>query len=87
MGLSDFNSSYLNKILEKNSKEQKPIFLLVNFNVNLMNYNAHNPANDFLDSLASNSFTPLILQLTRIASHSNTLIDNISSNIIGADIK
>ena len=38
--------------------------------------------NEFLDSLASNSFFPLILQATRIASHSNTLIDNIFSSII-----
>ena len=87
MGLSDFNSSYLNKILEKNSKEQKSILLLLNFNVNLMNYNARNPADEFLDSLVSNSFIPLILQPTRITSHSNTLIDNIFSNIIDADIK
>ena len=40
----------------------------------------------FLDSLASNSFMPLILQPTRITSHSNTLIDNIFSNVIDPDI-
>ena len=51
-----------------------------------MNYNYHNPTNEFLDSLASNSFIPLILQPTRITSHSNTLIDNIFSNIIDPDI-
>ena len=37
-------------------------------------------------SLASNSFIPLILQPTRIASHTNTLIDNIFSNVIDPDI-
>ena len=36
--------------------------------------------------LASNSFIPLILQPTRITSHSNTLIDNIFSNVIEPDI-
>ena len=41
---------------------------------------------NFLDSLASNSFIPLILQPTRITSHSNTLIGNIFSNVIGPDI-
>ena len=41
---------------------------------------------EFLDSLASNSFIPLILQPTRITSHSNTLIDNIFSNVIDPDI-
>ena len=36
--------------------------------------------------LASNSFIPLILQPTRITSHSNTLIDNIFSNVFDPDI-
>ena len=77
MALTDFNSNYLNKLLENISKEQKSIFLLGDFNVNLLNYNEHNQTNKFLDSIASNSFIPLILKPTRITSHSNTLIDNI----------
>ena len=86
MDLTDFNCNYLNKLLENISKEQKSIFLLGDFNVNLLNYNEHNQTNEFLDSLASNSFIPLILQPTRITSHSNTLIDNIFSNFIDPDI-
>ena len=96
MDLNDFNCNYLNKLLENISKEQKSVFLIGNFNVNLLNYNEHNQTNEFLDSLASNSFIPLILQptriashsntLTRIASHSNTLVDNIFSDVIDPDI-
>ena len=86
MDLTDFNCNYLNKLLENISKEQKSIFLLGDFNVNLLNYNEHNQTNEFLDSLASNSFIPLILQPTRITSHSNTLIGNIFSNVIDPDI-
>ena len=77
MDLTDFNYNYFNKLLESISKEQKSIFLLGDFNVNLLNYNEHNQTNEFLDSIASNSFIPLILQPTRINSHSNALIDNI----------
>ena len=84
--LTDFDYNYLNKLLENISKVQKSIFLLGNFNVNLQNYNEHNQTNEFLDSLASNSFISLILQPTRITSHSNTLIDNIFSNAIDPDI-
>ena len=51
-----------------------------------MNYNEHNQTNEFLDSLASNSFIPLILQPTRVTSHSNNLIDNIISNVIDPDV-
>ena len=86
MDLTDFNCNYLNKLLENISKEQKSVFLLGGFNVNLLNYNEHNQTNEFLDSLASNSFIPLILQATRITSHSNTRIDNIFSNVIDPDI-
>ena len=81
MDLTDFNCNYLNKLLENISKEQKSIFLLGDFNVNLLNYNEYNQTNEFLDSLASKSFITLILQPTRITSHSNTLIDNIFSNV------
>ena len=87
MDLTDFNCNYLNKLLENISKEQKSIFLLGDFNVNLLNYNEHNQTNRFVDSLASNSFIPLILQQTRITSHYNTVIDNIFSNVIDPDIK
>ena len=86
MDLADFNYNYLNKLLDNISKEQKSIFLLGDFNVNLLNYNEHNQTNECLDSLASNSFIPLILQPTRITSHSNSLIDNIFSNVIDPDI-
>ena len=86
MDLADFNCNYLNKLLENISKEQKPIFLLGDYNVNLLNYNEPNQTNEFLDSLASNSFIPLILQPTRITSHSNTLIGNVFSNVIDPDI-
>ena len=86
MERTDFNSNYLNKLLENISKEQKSIFLVGDFNVNLLNYSEHNPINEFLDSLASNSFIPLILSPTRISSCSNTLTDNIFSRIIDPDI-
>ena len=62
--LTDFNSNYLNKLLENISKEQ--IFLIGDFNVNLLNYDEHNQTNELLDSPASNSFRPLIIQPTRI---------------------
>ena len=86
MDLTNFNCNYLNKLLENISKEQKSFFLLGVFNVNFLNYNEHNQTNEFLGSLASNSFVPLILQPTRITSHSNTLTDNIFSNVIDPDI-
>ena len=45
MDLTDFNCNNLNKLLENISKEQKSVFLLRDFNVNLLNYNEQNQAN------------------------------------------
>ena len=58
MDVLEFNN-HLNHMLEKVSKEQKQIFLLKDFNINLLNYNVHHPTNDFLDSLASNCIIPV----------------------------
>ena len=49
MDLTDLDSSYLNKLLENICKEQKSIFLLGDFIVDLLNYSEHNPTNEFLD--------------------------------------
>ena len=80
MDVLDFNS-LINQLLDKISNEQKQFFLLGDFNINLLNYTEHQPTNEFLDSLASNSIIPYILQLTRITSHSKTLTDNVFSNV------
>ena len=40
------------------------------FNINLLNYNAHQPTNEFLDSLHSNSIIPYILQPASLTSNS-----------------
>ena len=80
MDLTNFNCNYQNKLFKK----QNSVFLLGDYNPR--NYNEHNQKNDFLDSLASKLFIPLILQPTRIIGHSNTLIDNIFSNVIDSDV-
>ena len=86
MDLTDFNCNYLKKLLQNISKEQKSLFLLGDFNVNLLNYNKHKQTKEFLDSLSSILFILLILEPTRITNHSNTLIDNIFSNVINLDM-
>ena len=51
-----------------------------------MHYNQNKPTNDFLDSFASNSYLPYIIQPSRHTSHSRNLIDHIFSNVISNDI-
>ena len=82
MDLLDLNS-LIYQLLDQISKEQKQI--LGDFNINLLNYNEHQPTNEFLDSLASNSIIPYILQPARLTSHSKTFIDNIFSNVLSCE--
>ena len=52
----------------------------------LMHYIEDKSKNEFLDSLASNSYLPFIIQSNRHTCHFRTLIDNILSNVILKDI-
>ena len=45
MDLDEFNDNYLNTLLDKISKENKSVFLLGDFNVNLLKYDKHAPRN------------------------------------------
>lgn len=53
MDLHVFDESFLNKLLQKASTEQKSVYLLGDLNVNLINYNNHTLTNEFPDSLES----------------------------------
>ena len=86
MKLNEFNAFYLKGLLDKLSKENKIVFLLGNFNINLLNYAQDTSTNVFLDSLSSHLFLPHILQPIRVRGNSKTLIDNIFSNAISPNI-
>ena len=58
MDINEFNSDYLNPLLDKLSKEKKPVFQLGNYNVAPSKYEQHTPTNEFLDTLASSMIFP-----------------------------
>ena len=66
----------------KISRENKVCYLMGDFNLNLMNYQSSPKTGEFLDSIYSNMFYPLISRPTRITSYTATLIDNIFTNNI-----
>ena len=74
---------HLNPLLDKMSNKSKSIFLLDDFNVDLLKYDHHIPTNEFFDSLSSYMFLPHIIQPTRVSNNSKSLIDNMFSNIVG----
>ena len=69
-------------MLEKLNKENsKKVFLLGDFDIDLLQCETSELVNNFADTLSSNFRSPLILLPTRISNSSSTLIDNIFSNL------
>ena len=56
---------YMDKIMSKISKESKLVFVMGDFNVNLLNYESHNETNDFINTMVSHYLLPHILHPTR----------------------
>ena len=79
---SDLSSfiNYLTSTLQKVQKENKVLFIMGDFNINLFNYDSHTETNDFLNLMISHYLLPHILHPTRVTNHSATIIDNIFSN-------
>ena len=56
------------------------------FNIDLLNYDTHFPTKGFINSFLSNHFLPCSNHPTRISDCSSTIIDNIFTNIVDAQI-
>ena len=63
------------------------MYLVGDFNINLLNADTHCKTDDFLNVLFSNNMYPLITKPTRISSTSATLIDNIFTNVCSDQFK
>ena len=58
MDLNEFIDKYVNKLLDNITRENKTTFLIGDFNIDLLKYESHTSANEFLDSLSSNMILP-----------------------------
>lgn len=79
VSVTEFNNS-INHTLSTISFENKLSYLMGDFNINILNSDSHQPTNDFINLMTSNSLYPLISKPTRITNSSATLIDNIFTN-------
>ena len=80
--IDEFNTNYLRPLLQKLSKESsKNIFLLGDFNIDLLKFNSCSSVRNFLDELSSRYFMPQIFLPSRITRSTKTLIDNMFCNI------
>ena len=62
------------------NKENKIVYLLGDYNIDLLKTECHRPTSDFVEILFSNSLFPLITKPTRITNETATIIDNIFTN-------
>ena len=76
----------LNDILSHISKDNKQCYVMGDFNLDLLQYNHHTPTQEFIDTLFSFAFIPLISNPTRLTSYSATLIDNIFTNNLSQNV-
>ena len=77
--VKEFNEG-LSNTLEKISREKKIIYLMGDFNINLLDIENHIPSSEFIELLYSYGLYPMITKPTRMQNNSATLIDNIFHN-------
>ena len=86
MDAREFNDTFLQITLEKLSYENKDIILMGDFNIDILKYDTNNDSAAFLDMMYENFLLSYVSSPTRITSRSQTLLDNIFSNIIEDEI-
>jgi len=69
-----------NDVLSYITKNNKQCYIMGEFNLDLLQYNHHTLTQEFIDTLFSFAFIPLISNPTCLTSYSATLIDNIFTN-------
>ena len=74
----EFHSSIISKL--KTEYKNCPIVLLGDLNIDLLQFSTHNNTNQYLESLLSSGFLPIITFPTRIHKRSATLIDHVFTN-------
>ena len=79
MDIDDFNSLF-EKVMDKISNENKNIYLIGDFNLDLLQIEEESKIEDFYNLISSNLLIPHITIPTRITAISKSLIDNIFSN-------
>ena len=71
---------YMEATLSKINQNEY-VFLMGDFDIDLLQYESHAHTDDFLNTMISHSFVSYIHQPTRVTDHSATVIDNIFSSI------
>ncbi|XP_057310678.1 uncharacterized protein LOC130648640 [Hydractinia symbiolongicarpus] len=77
MSVDEFNNHFLLPLLEKASSDNKSIFLLGDFNIDLLKSETVKEVSDYIDITSQFNLLPHIILPTRVTEVSSTIIDNI----------
>ena len=77
--VNEFNA-FTDVLLSQITKNDKLVYLMGDFNINLLNEDVHAQTQNFMNILSSYCLYPSITKPTRITANSATLIDNIFTN-------
>ena len=83
----EIHNQIIDNILTNKSHNKCDIQILSDFNVNMLNFETHGLTNDYINSLISKSFLPVITLPTRVKHQSATLIDHIWTNKVCSKYK
>ena len=84
--VNDFNDK-LTEILFKVKNENKILYIMGDYNLNILDSDKHLPTANFIELMYSNSLFPLISKPTRVTQNTASLIDNIFCNDISTTDK
>ena len=69
-----------NNLVQQSNLEQNIIYMMGDFNINLLDISTNHNHSHFYDTMVANSCIPLSPKPTRCLENSNTLIDNLFTN-------
>ena len=78
-------TDYMQDLLSNSSVTNKQVYILGDFNIDLLNYDSHISTGNFVILFLSQHFLPYIVHPTRVSDQSATIIDNIFSNACNFD--
>ena len=72
---------YLQELLHDQIFNNKDCFIVGDYNIDISKCHSQNTSQEFIDTMISATFLPLITKPTRVTNHTATLIDNIFCNV------
>ena len=77
---TDLFINKISEILTFTKSESKDVYIMGDFNLDLLKIEHHAPTSDFVEIMYSHGLLPFINKPTRVSGSSTTIIDNIFSN-------